>query len=110
MPPKIKCNTELFRRLLEDSPELKEPFLVAGIADAAANEEWTEGGFGYHAGLHIVGEPGLRGEPVHLGDFIGADDVDLLAEERRQSQKLAKVAGAKKIVLLSIELVGAVGA
>ena len=96
--------------VLEDSPKLEEPFLVAGIADAAADEKWAEGGFGDHARLHVGWELRLRGKLVHLCEFVRADDIDLFAEEWRQSQEFMNVTGAEQVILLAEEFVGAVGA
>jgi len=61
---------------------LKEPFLVTGVADAAANEDGAEKGFGEDAASEVAGKfGGGEGVAVHFADFGEAGEVDLFADE-----------------------------
>src|ERR1019366_8700780 len=95
---------------LEHSSQFEEPFLVAGMPNAAANEKRAKSGFRDHARLDVSWKLRLRGNPVHLANFVRADDIDLLPQKWRQSQEFANVTGAEQVILLAKELVSAVGA
>src|ERR1700675_2923305 len=78
--------------LLKHAAELEVEFAVAGVAIAAADDEWTEGGFGEDADVDVVGKSARLRETVHFGEFVGADRVDFFAEERRQREEVVQVA------------------
>src|SRR5229473_2214217 len=89
------CITPDTVAILEHAAQLEEPFSVAGVADAAADEEGAERGFGQEAGGNIVGELGAGGYAVHLSDFVSADGVDFFSEKWRQGEQVVHVSGAE---------------
>src|SRR5580700_2806016 len=96
---------------LKDAAQLEEPFLVAGIAYTAADENGAEEGFGEDATGEVAGKFG-GGErvAVHFADFGEAGEVDLFADERGQGEDFVQVAGAADEILIADEFVEAVGA
>src|SRR5438477_2919713 len=76
--------------ILEHAAQLKEPFAVAGVADAAADKEWADGCFGQEACGNVVGEVAAGGYGVHFPDFVGSDGVNLLAQKWRKDQQITQ--------------------
>src|ERR1700739_498220 len=86
--PGISC----FGRL-EDSAKLEEPFLVAGVADAAADQDRAKERFGENAAGGVAGKFGGReGIAVHLADFGKAGEIDLFADELGECENFVEVA------------------
>ena len=81
---------EVFGNLSEHPAQLEKPFAVAGVTDAAADEEGTEGRFGQQTSGNIVGELAAGGHAVHFSDFVGANGVDFFPEQRRRVTKSRK--------------------
>src|SRR5258708_3070707 len=65
----------LFGNLLEHAPQLEKPFAVAGIADAAADEERAQGRFRQEAGGHVVRELAGVGCAIHLAELVCSDRI-----------------------------------
>ncbi len=65
---------------------------MAGVADAATDEERAQGGFRQEARGHIVGELGAGGHAVHFAELVGPDGVDFFANEWRQRKEVTQVA------------------
>ena len=96
---------------LEDAAELEKPFLVASVANAAADEDGTEKGLGQDATGRVTGKSrGGEGVAVHFADFGEARDIDLLADELREGKDFVQVPGAANEILVADEFVEAVGA
>ena len=84
---------------------------MAGIADAAANEDGAEGGFGYESPDDIGGEPGHRKWiTVHFAKFARTGEIDLFADEGREGENLVEVAAAREEILVAEQFVQAIGA
>jgi hypothetical protein len=87
---------------LEDAAELEEPFLVPGIADAAANEDGAQRGFRNESSDNICGEFGYgKGVAVHFAEFARTKKVDLLAHKWRQRKDFVEIAAARKEILVA---------
>src|SRR5882757_4239738 len=96
---------------LKDAAELEEPFLVAGVAYAAADEDGAEEGLGEDAAGEVAGKFGsVEGVAVHFADFGKAGEIDLFADERREGSDFVEVAGSANEILVADEFVEAVGA
>src|SRR5579863_1693903 len=96
----------------EYTSELKEPLLMAGVADAAADENRAEGGLRQQASGTIRGKLGHAGKrvTVHLGDFEIAGQIYLAAYERRKCKDFVEVARPYEEILVSLQFVEAIGA
>src|SRR6266851_2939472 len=81
--------------LLEHAAELEEPFAMAGVADAAADKEGAQRRLGQEACGNIVGELAASGYTIHFSDFVGADGINLLAQEGRKDQQVPQKSPAK---------------
>src|SRR5579859_1686104 len=88
-------DTRIRSKWLENVAELKEPFVVAGVAHAPADKKGTKGGFGQNAGGEIVRKSAFVDGAVHLAGLVGADGIDLFAYEGRQGDDLVQVSAAK---------------
>src|SRR6202795_1189605 len=75
---------------------------MAGVADAAADQDGSEEGFGEHA----AGE----GVAVHFADFGKTCEVDLFADELRERGDSVQVAGSADEILVANQFIQAVGA
>src|SRR5258705_11660651 len=96
---------------LKDAAELEEPFLVAGVAYAAADQDGAEEGFGEDAAGEVAGKFGSgEGGAVHFADFGKAGEIDLFADERGEGSDFVKVAGSANEILVADEFVEAGGA
>src|SRR5882762_6416355 len=96
---------------LKDAAELEEPFLVAGVAYAAADQDGAEEGFGEDAAGEVAGKfRGVEGVAVHFADFGEAGEIDLFTDERREGSDFVEVAGSANEILVADEFVEAVGA
>ena len=96
---------------LEDATELEEPFLMPGVADAAAKEDGAEGGFGDESPDDIRGEPGDgKGIIVHFAKFTRTGEIDLFADECREGEDLVEIATAHEEILIAEQFVQAIGA
>src|SRR5260221_28271 len=96
---------------LEDAAELEKPFLVAGVADAAAYEDRAEESFGEDAAGGVAGKLGSgEGIAVHFADFGKSGEVDLFADKLRERENFVEVAGAADEILVADQFVEAVGA
>src|SRR5258708_3628967 len=96
---------------LEDAAELEEPFLVAGVADAAADEDRAEESLGENAAGGVAGKLGSgEGIAVHFADFGKSGEIDLFADKLRERENFAEVAGAADEILVADQFVEAVGA
>src|SRR5260370_13738920 len=73
---------------LEHAAELEEPFAMAGVADAAADEEGAERGFGQEACGNVIGEIAAFGYAVHFSDLVGSDGINLLAQTGTKDQQV----------------------
>jgi len=87
---------------LEDPPKLEKPFAVAGVADAAADEERAHGGFCQESCRHIVRKVAIGGYAIHLANFIGANRVDFFPKKRREREQIMHVARADQIDLVTV--------
>src|ERR1700739_411488 len=88
--PGISC----FGRL-EDSAKLEEPFLVAGVADAAADEDRAKERFGENAAGGVARKlGGGEGIAVYFANFGKASEVALFTDELGKSENFVKIAGA----------------
>src|SRR5215469_397604 len=94
--------------ILEHAAELEKPFAVAGVAQAAADEERAHGSFRQEARGHIVREIAIAGDPVHLANFVGPNGVNFLSYKGRQREQIMHKAGAEQIILVALEFVIAV--
>ena len=91
---------------LEDAAELEEPFLVAAVADASANQDGTEKSLGQDATGRVTGKFRRReGVAVHFADFGETSDIDLLADELREGKDFVQVPGAANEKLVADEFV-----
>src|SRR5208283_2062672 len=96
---------------LEDAAELEEPFVVTGIANAAANEDRAEGGFPDESPDDVGGEPRHRvGIAIDFAKFAPAREIDLLADECRKREDLMEIAAPREEILVAEQLVQAIGA
>src|SRR5258708_39331830 len=96
---------------LEDAAELEEPFLVAGVAYAAADQDGAEEGLGEDAAGEVAGKfRGVEGIAVHFADFGKAGEIDLFADERGEGSDFVEVGGSANEILVADEFVEAVGA
>jgi hypothetical protein len=81
---------------------LEEPFLVAGIADAAADEDGTERSFGDEAPDNVAGELGYgKGVAVHFAKLARTGEINLFADKRGERKDLVEVAAARKEILVA---------
>src|SRR5260221_7287724 len=96
---------------LEDAAEVEKPFLVAGVADAAAYEDRDEESFGEAARGGVGGKVGSgEGIAVHFADSGKSGEVDLFADKLRERENFVEVAGAADEILVADQFVEAVGA
>src|SRR5208283_573241 len=96
---------------LEDAAELEEPLVVTGIANAAANEDGAEGCFADESPDDVGGEPGYGvGIAIDFAKFAPAREIDLLADERRESKDLVEITAPREEILVAKQLVQAIGA
>src|SRR5258708_39603910 len=95
---------------LEQGAGMEIPFGVAWVAPASADDQWAERGFGEDAAVEVVGEAAFVRKTIHFCEFVGADGIDFLAEERRQGEEVVQIAQPDKVILIAVEFVGAVGA
>src|SRR5258707_1848659 len=80
---------------LKDAAELEEPFLVAGVAYAAADEHGAEEGFGEDAACEVAGKfRGVEGVAVPFDDFGQARGIYMSADARRRGIDFASVSGS----------------
>src|SRR5208282_1761506 len=93
---------------LEDAAELEEPFVVTGIANAAANEDRAEGGFTDESPDDVGGELGHGvGIAIDFAKFAPAREIDLLADECRKREDLMEIAAPREEILVAEQLVQA---
>jgi len=96
---------------LEDAAELEEPFVVTGIANAAANEYRAEGCFPDESPDDVGGEPRHRvGIAIDFAKFAPAREIDLLADKRRKGEDLVEIAAPREEILVAEQLIQAIGA
>ena len=92
--------------ILEDAAELEEPFVVAGVANAAANEDRTEGCFADKSANDVGGELGHGiGVAIDFAKFTSAREIDLLADERREGEDLVEIASSREKKLIAKQFV-----
>ena len=83
-------------------PSWKNHFLVAGVADAATNEDGTERGFGDESTDDIGGKLGDgKRIAVHFAEFTRAGEIDLFADKGRKGEDFVEIAAAGKEVLVA---------
>src|ERR1700730_6849024 len=81
---------------LEYAAQLEEPFLVAGVADAAAKQDGSEESFREHAAGEITGKSWSgEGVAVHFADFGKTGEIDLLADEILIADQFVQAVGAE---------------
>jgi len=95
---------------LKNASQLEKPFAVAGVADAAANQDGTKRGLGEKSQSAVTGEARSNGTAVHFADFASGVEVHLFSHERGQGEDLVKIADAAQEILVAEQLVEAVGA
>ena len=66
---------------------------MAGVADAATDEERAQRGLGQQARGHVVRELAAGGHAVHFAELVGPDGVDFFANEWWQRKEVTQVAG-----------------
>src|SRR5208283_3540700 len=93
----------------KNASQLEKPFVMAGVAEAAANQDRAKRGLGEKSQSAVTGEPRGNGIAIHLADFAGAVDVHLLSDEGRQGEDLVKIANAAQEILVAEQFVEAVG-
>ncbi len=82
---------------------------MAGVADAAANQDGTKCSLGQKSQSAITRKARSGRIAVHLADFACAIDVDLFADKGRKREDFVKIANAAEEVLVSKQLVEAIG-
>src|SRR5260370_25973614 len=80
---------------LEHAAELEEPFAVTGVADAAADEEGAERGFGQEACGNVIGEVAAGSPAIHFSDVVGSAAINLLAQKGRKDQQVTQKSRAQ---------------
>src|SRR5258708_31155421 len=66
--------------------QLKEPFVMAAIANAASHEKWAQGRLRQDSCREIIGEFALVHRAVHLCSFVGSDGVHFFAQQCDDSE------------------------
>jgi hypothetical protein len=89
---------------------LEKPLVMAGVADAAANQDRSKRGLGEKSQSAVTGEARGNGIAIHFADFAGTVDVHLFSDEWRQREDFVKIADAAEEILVAEEFVEAVGA
>src|SRR5215469_9244355 len=83
---------------------------MAGVAEAAADQDRAEDGLPQKAAGNIAGEfRWMKLVAVHFADFTKTRGINLLAKERRQLKHLVEIACSPEEVLIANEFVEAVG-
>ena len=83
---------------------------MAGVAHASADKNRSKGGIGYNAGCPIAGKPrGSKGIAIHFANFTVSNQVDGFAHKRGQSGNLSEIANSAYKILVTKELIQAVG-
>lgn len=80
------------------------------VTDAASQKQRPDNRFRQNSRSEIIRASTFVGSVTHLAEFIGADRIQSSPNERRQRQQITQVANAKVMLLVSKELIGAVGA
>ncbi len=83
---------------------------MAGVADAAANQDRTKPGLGEKSQSTVTREARGGGIAIHFANFAGGVDVHLFSHEGGQGEDLVKIADAAEEILVAEEFVEAVGA
>src|SRR5271157_1120372 len=97
--------------VLEDAAELEEPFVVTGIANAAANKDRAEGCFADESSDDVGGEPGHGiGIAIDFAELAPAREINLLADERRKCEDLVEIAAPREEILVAEQFVQSIGA
>jgi hypothetical protein len=87
---------------LENATELEKPFLVPGIADAPANEDRPQRGFGDESSDNIGGKFGNgKGIAIHFAELARAGEIDLFPDKRRQRKDFVEIPAARKEILVA---------
>jgi hypothetical protein len=71
----------------KNAPQLEKPFVMAGVADAAANQDRSKRGLGEKSQSAVTGEARGNGIVIHFADFAGTLDVHLFSDEWRQTKR-----------------------
>src|SRR5216684_724627 len=94
----------------EHSPQLEEPLAVAGIPNAAADEERAHDRLGEKARGHIVRERAPVGHAIHLAKFVGPHGVHLFADKGWQREQVMEKAPSEQVILVPVKLILTIGA
>src|SRR5208282_2140635 len=95
---------------LENATKLEEPFLVAGIADTATNEDRPQRGFGEESSDNIGGKLGYgKGIAIHFAKLARAGEVHLFPDKRRERKDFVEITAARKEILVAKQFVDTVG-
>src|SRR6266581_3448725 len=94
----------------EHSTQLEEPLAVAGIPNAAADEERAHDRLGEKARSHIVRKSAPVGHAIHLAKFIRPHGVHLFADKRWQREQVMEKAPSEQVILVPLKLILAIGA
>src|SRR5258708_4062602 len=94
---------------LEHPAEREEPLSMACVSDASPDEQRPKERLCNHPGRPVSGKSAHVRRIKHFPDLEKCDGVNSLADKRRQSEKIVQVSSAQEIVLISSQLVLAVG-
>src|SRR6266571_311871 len=89
----------------EHSSQLEEPLAVAGIPDAAADEERAYNRFGEKARGHIVRKSAPVGHAIHFAKFVGPHGVHLFADKGWQGEQVMEKARSEQVILVPVKLI-----
>src|SRR4029077_10420777 len=87
----------------KNATQLEEPFVMAGVADAAANQDRTKPGLGEKSQNTVTREARGGGIVIHFANFAGGVDVHLFSHEGGQGEDLVKIADAPEEILVAEE-------
>src|SRR5258708_8649264 len=92
-------------KYLKHAAQLKKPFVVAAISDAAADKKRSKRRLGQDTRSEVIRKSAFIHSSVHLARFVGPDRVNFLAHERRARNKLMQITPPKQIIKASQTLI-----
>ena len=90
--------------------ELEEPFSMASVTYAAADQEWTECGVGQDATGDVIGKLASFHTAVHLAEFIRTKCIHFFSKKLWQWPQVVQIPRSRVVILITEEFIRPIGA
>src|SRR5579859_3022654 len=94
----------------EHAPELEEPFVMPGVAHAAADKERPDDRLGQHTRGDIIRDFAFVWRAVHLCHFVRPNYKNSFPDQRRQNPQVMQITCPEQVVLISLQLIQSIRA